>query len=310
MALVGDARSRSARDPWLEGARESPKGEARARASSDGSFGAADPSEIDLPEAVKAKQIDYKDRTQLFADLQANTGCAVEVHIPDVIDMVADLRGTTRSAMLRTAVVAWFYHALGFPVLEAACHEQSGTGDGACGMLLFRVKLDANHPQEVERLGDTKTLSDKFRHDLVAALPGTPQSSQGSGGSGTSSTAGCIKSLSDPALLEDMLHVTWTKCGSIELGGVAALGLVVLVVVAMGIGLDSRGNFCSSFCSCVSRPGRAEGDEYAAALRQLRDRGLEIEVSVDGSATLRVLSSSAAAPPDAWRWSCPECVIA
>lgn len=305
----------SAREPWLHDPRDA------SRPSVTGEYS----KEV----APQSKQLEYKNKQQLVRELQDNRSCAVDVNIRDVVDMVADLRGVSRSAMLHTAVVAWFYHALGFPVLEVDCHEQPRTEDSASGLLLFRVRLDANHATEVARLGEGDSLTAKFRRELVAALPGAgaPTGNGGGGGAGGGCSGGESKGIGDGgdngstlsspasasnACLEEMLHITWTKGGSIELGGVAALSLIVLIIMAMGIGLrrwDSGSGPCPGMCPCISRPGRSEGEEYAAAIRELRARGTEIEVSPDGSAKLRVPPLQDARRNLESKWSCPECSI-
>lgn len=238
-----------------------------------------------LPAVVEA---DFEDQKQLQALLERHRYDAVSIRIPDIIDMVADMRGVSRASLLETAVVAWFYHALGFRVLEAECKEQDRTEDSSTGFLLFRVKLDADHDREVAKLAPGEDLTKKFRSALVSALPGELA---GKANTGRSS-------------LEQMVQISWAKAGSIELGGVAALGLVMMIVMSIGVTMLSGWHCCRGACPCVGRGlVNEEGAEYKAALRELRDRGAEFEVNPDGSATLKV-------PPfrDA-KWRCPDCSI-
>jgi hypothetical protein len=247
-----------------------------------------------LPEPVEkhnvhAVEVDYVSRAQLVKTLEDHRNETVDVHVNDVIDMVAGLRGVNRSSMLQTAVIAWFYHAVGFPILEVECHEQPRTEDSASGLLLFRVKLDADYDREVKRLKEGEDLSQKFRRALVTALPGD------------------LVAREDGPSLDQMVQISWTKGGSIELGGVATLSLIVLIVMAIGVGgcqWSFCGKDCCPYCPCISRPGKSEGDEYATAIQELRDRGAEFEVSPDGAAKLRV------PPVREAKWRCPsDCSI-
>ena len=211
----------------------------------------------------------------------------IELAVDDVVDMISELRGVDRPAVLQSAVTAWFYHALGFGVLEAECHEQTKTDDNPGALLLFRVRLDADHDQEVKALPSDQDLTQKLKSQLVKALP-------------ADLTASKVE-----ASMDQMVSISWTKCGSIELGGVAALGLVTVIVMAVGIGAcRCEACRCCDGCPCTSRPGHTEGREYACALRSLRQRGAEFQVATDGSATLRVPAARDA------KWMCPtECTL-
>jgi len=210
----------------------------------------------------------FQSRQQMLAVFEEHKSETIEMHATDIIDMVCDLRSVSRGEMLQAAVAAWFYHALNFNVTEVECHEQSGTGDNLGGLLLFRVRLQADHASEVGRLSSGQELTGKYRDALIGALPGGP-----------------FLAIDQGSSLEQMLQISWTRGGSIELGGVAALGLVVLIVMALGVGVDyACPNFCSA-CPCFLR----RREEYLDAVRELKERGAEFCVGPDGSAQVRVL---------------------
>jgi len=201
----------------------------------------------------------FRSRQQMLAVLEEHKSKTVDVHASDIIDMVCDLRSVSRTEMLQAAVTAWFYHALNFNVMEVECHEQPRTGDNPGGLLLFRVRLQADHAREVGGLSPGQELTGKYRDALISALPG---------------------------------------------GDFVAMnqGLVVLIVMALGVGVDYT---CSDFCGvcpCFLRSGRRE--EYLQTMRELKERGAEFEVGPDGSAHVRVLPSKGP------RYQCPnECII-
>eukprot|EP00929_Paragymnodinium_shiwhaense_P067322 TRINITY_DN33899_c0_g1_i1.p1 TRINITY_DN33899_c0_g1~~TRINITY_DN33899_c0_g1_i1.p1 ORF type:complete len:315 (-),score=43.13 TRINITY_DN33899_c0_g1_i1:114-974(-) len=245
-------------------------------------------------DSVKPVQVEYQTKTQLLQDLNDHSSETVDVHIGDVVDMVASLRSVDRTSMMQTAIAAWVYQSFGYAVLEVECHEQPRSEDSTTSLLLFRARLDGDYELELSRLKEGEQLEQKLQKGLVAALPGDLVARQHG----------------DKHALEQMVHITWVKGGSIELGGVASLGLVVMIVMAIGIGM-CRWDLCHSLsflsCSCCigTRPGRAEADEYSAAIKELRERGAEFEVSPDGSAKLRVPPRASLAAPV----RCPECAI-
>jgi len=229
-------------------------------------------------------KISFQSRQQLLQALYEHRYETLDVHANDIVDMVSELRGVSRGEMLQAAVIAWFHRALSFQVLEVECHEQLTSEDNPGGLLLFRVRLQADHNKEANGLPPGQELTRKVRDALIGALPGDaapnkePQSSS----------------------LDQMVQISWTKSGSIELGGVAALGLVVLIVMAIGVGSYRLCDFTNG-CPCFSRGSHAS--EYTRALRELRERGAEFTVAPDGSTTLRV-------PPSRdTRWRCPDCAI-
>lgn len=233
------------------------------------------------PPAVK---IVFQSRQQLLQALCEHRFETLDVQASDIVDMVSELRGVSRGEMLQAAVIAWFHRALSFQVLEVECHEQEHSEDNQGGLLLFRVRLQADHTKEASGLPPGEELTGKVRDALIGALPGD------------------FVAKKEPrcSSLDQMVQISWTKSGSIELGGVAALGLVVLIVMAIGVGTYRFCDFTNG-CPCFSRGGHTS--EYTRALRELRERGAEFTVAPDGSTTLRV-------PPSRdTRWRCPDCAI-
>merc|ERR1719201_1554992 len=104
--------------------------------------------------------------------LEEHRNHTVHVHIDSVIDMIADLRQVSRDELLQHAVMAWFYHALDLGVLEVECKEQPSTEDASGGLLVFRVRLDADQDQQVAALSEGVELGSFYRDELVEALPG------------------------------------------------------------------------------------------------------------------------------------------
>jgi len=229
-------------------------------------------------------KIVFQSRQHLLQALCEHRLETLDVHANDIVDMVSELRGVSRGEMLQAAVIAWFHRALSFNVLEVECHEQLRSEDNPGGLLLFRVRLQADHTKEANGLPPGQELTGKVRDALIGALPGNfvankePQCSS----------------------VDQMVQISWVKNGSIELGGVAALGLIVLIVMAIGVGSSRWCDFTNG-CPCFSRGSRSS--EYTRALQELRERGAEFTVASDGRATLRV-------PPNKnTRWSCEHCII-
>lgn len=233
--------------------------------------------------------VPFTSSQQLFADLEAHRNQIVEVRVDSAIDMVAALKGVDRSFVLRTAISTWFYHALGFRILEAECQEQpNAKADGSADQLSFRVRLDANHEREVAGLLPGQALSDKYRDALVATLP---------------------EDLAKKANLtpEQTVEIAWTAPGSVELGGAVALGLVALMVMTVGLSMLYMDlcQGCGANCPCVgrSRHGRSEGQEYRCAVRELKERGAEFRLGPDGSVSLLV------PPCQTATWKCQQCMV-
>jgi len=178
----------------------------------------------------------------------------------------------------------------------------------AAEQLSFRIRLDANHDGEVASLLPGQVLGDKYRNALVAALP--------------EQITNTMHSKHD-----QMVEISWTAPGSIELGGVASLGLITMMVMSMTIGLGvccfeqyrqrgktgegslQRAEVAASFgtsCPCVSRWGHSNmlGSEYKNALRDLQARGAEFKLGLDGSVSLSV-------PPhqDSLTWTYHKCIM-
>lgn len=239
----------------------------------------------DIPVEIK-----YTPKTNLAAVLDDNRNSVLHVQVDDIITLMAEIRRVSRPELLKHAVTAWFYHALGFPVLEADCREQRTEEDPGGGLVLFRARLEANYDRELAAMPQGANFESHFQEKLVNALPGLP-----SDGSGASSKG-----------FDRMVKVNHVKPGSIELGGGAAISVMILLVMAIGLG-TCRCEFCKcGFCSCFGRPGKKEGMEYACAVRELQERGADFEINPDGTATIRIPKSNAD------KWICPiaECVIA
>jgi len=204
----------------------------------------------------------------------------------DIVHLVAEQRGMTRQRMLETAVGAWFRHALGFRVMEVACSETvASVADNSGGFVLFRVRLEANYEKEVGELKQGEELVKKIRAALIDALPSDLAD----------------KSRQGRTSLEQMIQISWTQGGSIELGGLCALSLVMLIVVTIGFG-TSRDCICA-VCPCITGRWRGTDAEYGSALRELKERGAEFEVNPDGNVLIRVPPVTSAG------WKCPNCAI-
>jgi len=253
---------------------------------------------------------------QLIADLQHHRDRSVDIHADNAIDLMAALKGVNRDVILRTAVSSWFYNALGFRILEAECQEQlttsnSKTPQTTADQLSFRLRLDADHDGEEATLVPGQGLGDKYRNALVAALP--------------EEIANKMHSRHDK-----MVEISWTAPGSVELGGVASLGLITMMVMSMTVGLgvccfenyrqrdrtgeDSKVRSLQraevvaplgSSCPCVARWGRSSmlGSEYQNALHELQARGAKFKFALDGSVSLSV------PPQDSLTWTCHKCVV-
>eukprot|EP00930_Biecheleria_cincta_P074918 TRINITY_DN62112_c0_g1_i1.p1 TRINITY_DN62112_c0_g1~~TRINITY_DN62112_c0_g1_i1.p1 ORF type:complete len:255 (-),score=51.50 TRINITY_DN62112_c0_g1_i1:142-906(-) len=242
-----------------------------------------------LLQAQQASPVEilFKSKEQLAEVLQSNLSSAVHVAVDDVVDMIAALRGVDRLAVIQGALSAWFSHATGMRVVEVESHEQRQQSEGDLGaLLLFRVRLEGEYEAEMKKLAKGEELAVKLRDQLVASLP---------------------KDLVEQKeeKLKRMIQISWTRPGSIELGGVAALSLVVLIITAIGLSpCFCETCVCSPICSCVKRSGRgSDASLYHCAMNDLQQRGAEFEVNPDGSATLRV------PPVREPRWGCPDCTL-
>jgi len=236
--------------------------------------------------STPAVEVEYRSRAQLYEVIQQHRFEAINFHVKDVATMVAELRGESRNQVIQKAVNWWFAQATGFDVIEVECLEQEGTDDDKGALLLFRLKLDADHEVEVRSLQKGQDLQTRYRDLLVAALP-------------TQLVA------RKEEKLKQMVMISWTKPGSVELGGVASMSLVVLIVMTLGFAACSCElcNCSPAVCACLSR--RLEGNEYSCALRRLESRGAEFEVKADGSARLRVPAER----PGKWKCYDSECLL-
>lgn len=239
----------------------------------------------------------YRSEEELRHLLKERERQELTVDVADAIEMVAELMHLQRTDLLRLAVVAWFYHAIGFPVLEAECHEQTQTDDMPWRLLVFRVRLDADHATEEKAAKDGgQKLTEKYRDLLSEVLLEDLWAKQG-GVAPTTST-------------ENLIKISWTTPGTLELGGVAAMGPISLIVMSLGLGLcpspsHSRGYWEDCCCPCVARPGRAERRALSVSLQELRAAGTSVEVAMDGSATLRVPPRGSGASMR----DCPGCAV-
>lgn len=231
-------------------------------------------------------EVKFTSKDQLVEVLQANQSSAVHVAVDDVVDMMADLRGVGRQEVIQGALSAWFSHATGMTAVEVESHAQKQQSEGDLGaLLLFRVRLAGEYEAEIRKLEEGEDLAVKLRDQLVAVLPKS-----------------LVERKEDK--LKRMLQISWTRPGSIELGGVVTLSLVVLIITAIGLTrCFCEYCTCSAFCSCVQRAGRGNDSLYYCALNDLQQRGAEFEVNPDGSATLKV------PPVRGARWVCPDCTL-
>lgn len=233
------------------------------------------------PNAVK---VNYVSRQQLMLALVDNRETRLEVRVPDAIDMVAELKGVTRAEIIHTAVSAWIYRALGYVVLEAECFEQQAIADAVSGLLLIRVRLDADYESEVSRLKAGEEMTHRIRSAMVSCL--------------------LDDLVANEAALDKMIQISWVKGGSLAFGGVVSLSLVALVVTMLTVSAWQCKPRCDVLCCCGTREGKEDGLEYANLVSDLRERGALFEVRSDGSAQLNVPPFKRGA-----RWRCPECSI-
>lgn len=238
-------------------------------------------------------QLPEQPQSVLLEALNRHRFESLDFQVSDIIDAIAALRGLDRCAALENAMRLWFRQAFGFRILELQCREQgfSARDFGGKHIVCFTVRLDANHKLEVQDLSEGQTLLGKYRAALVAALP-------------RDLVAG------GPLLpLEHFVEVSEVRSGSVEVQGSAHLGVMALLLLATGAGAwhcdpCSAGSSCG-ICQCLFRLRGGEGAEYAAALRELRSRGAEFELSPDGGARLRV--PPAAQFPARWTDCCGIC---
>lgn len=221
------------------------------------------------PPCVNVK---YKSQETLLRTMDKNPKAEFKIDVDDVITMVSEFANVSRGELLRAATVAWFYYALGYPVLEADCHEQDQTDDMPYRLLVFRVKLDADYDAELaDASNDRAKLTDKYRSLLTSVLPEE------------------IRKESEASDLDKVVKISWTKEGSVELGGFTAIGPAALVIVSMALGtirppIHGRMTW-DSCCCCMTRPGRAEYFSLCEALPAFRERSAKVNIAIDGSAT-------------------------
>eukprot|EP00439_Symbiodinium_sp_Y106_P014736 s5322_g2.t1 len=209
-------------------------------------------------ETVETVEVEFESRQQISKVLRRNKCKNIVISVPDVVDMIAAL-----NQIAKLCYKARF--------LEVECHEQRQQLEGDLGALLvFRVRLDALYDAEVAKLKKREELNASFRNKLVNALPEDLVNAKGD-------------------KLKKMVQISWIQPGSIVLGGVAALSLVVLIVSAIGMTRCTCDCCtCLTLCSCMRRANRSDSDLYFCALSELQKRGATFDVLPDGSSRLHV----------------------
>jgi len=269
----------------------------------------SDVQEAELCPQPLPKSLMFLSMQQLIADLEHHRNQGVDIYADNAIDLMSALKGVDRGTLLRTAVSSWFHHALGFSILEVECQEKLNTSNcnappTAPDQLSFRLRLDANHDGEEASLAPGQSLGDKYRNALLATLP--------------QELANAMRSRHDK-----MVEISWTAPGSVEVGGIASLGLITVMVLSMIVGFSSccleqyrqrdttgqRAEAAASFgasCPCVARWGHNSmlGLEYQNAIHDLQARGAKFKLGLDGSVTLSV-------PPhqESFMWTCHKCIM-
>jgi len=226
-------------------------------------------AEDTLPEIFKA---DVTSKDRLFEILHEHPLEQLELTVPSLMELMADLQGVSRQAMSEMAMSAWFNHALGFPVLEVECQEQPIVEESSAGLLAFLVKLDARYDDELAQLQPGEDMAGHISKKLYGALPGDLADRQPKGEKD----------------FDSMLQIQWTKPGSVTLGGVASMGLITLIVTTLICGTAYHSPCQERLCSCFFRKGQAPGRAYSQAMSELRSRGAEFDVAPDGRAIIRV----------------------
>jgi len=244
-------------------------------------------------ENLPAIEVRYEDKDRLYEILEEYKTEEVKFNIPDVAEMLAELRGVSRSEILQDAVSTWFHHALGHPVLEVETSEQTSE-ESAGRLLVFRIKLKADMDAEVAQLNAGEELPKVYRDKMIETLPADLAGGKLNG-----------HDMTDRAALKSMVDIYWTKAGSIELGGVASLGLVILAVMAIQAEACHWDEWCpcGEYCPCISRVGHTDRKPSDSALWDLHQRGAQFHVRPDGGATVRF-------PPSRQeKWRCPDCFL-
>ncbi|CAL1142308.1 unnamed protein product [Cladocopium goreaui] len=125
-------------------------------------------------EDVKVLQVEFESHRQITKVLQSHRAEQVIITTSDVLDMMADLRRTTRIAVLQGALSSWFAYATGLQVMEVDCTEQRQHLEGDVGThVVFRIRLNAVYEEEVAKVPreDHKGLCALYRTKLIEALP-------------------------------------------------------------------------------------------------------------------------------------------
>ena len=220
--------------------------------------------------ADKVVKVEFQSRSQLSKVLQSHRGEQLVITTSDVMEMMADLKRTSRVAVLQGALSSWFACATGLSVLEVDCNEQRQPMEGDVGShVVFRIRLNAVYEVEVAKVPKVEDLCAMYRQKLIQVLPKELVETKGD-------------------KLKQMIQVSWVQPGSVILGGVAALSLLAIIGSAFGLSkcyCDCC--LCLSLCSCMRR-GAGNNDLYFCTMKELEQRGCTLDVQPDGSATLQV----------------------
>eukprot|EP00933_Yihiella_yeosuensis_P084983 TRINITY_DN9975_c0_g1_i1.p1 TRINITY_DN9975_c0_g1~~TRINITY_DN9975_c0_g1_i1.p1 ORF type:complete len:270 (+),score=57.65 TRINITY_DN9975_c0_g1_i1:104-913(+) len=237
-------------------------------------------------------QAEFKNKKQFAEVLQNNRYGNVDFNVEDVIDMLAELRGISRARILHEAVTTWFEYGTGCSVSEVDCHEHPCTEEleDRSGLLVFRIGLKSKYEYEVAMLKEDETLKEKYSAMVKTALPKEVQERR-------------------KDKLDQMLQISYTKeadDGTVELGGVASISLMVLIVAATSLSACTcDACSCSQVCSCLTRQHH-QAVPFFCTMSDLQCRGAEFQVNRFGgsSAVLKV-------GPVPWsKWRCAvDCFV-
>jgi len=233
-------------------------------------------------------EVNFESKKHLSKLLKANRLVCLHVLVDDVVDVIAELKEIGRDMVLKDVLSSWFRSATNFNVIEIGFKEQEAAREGA--LMEFQVRLDGQYEREVSKLAKGEDLAGKLRSKLLDSLP-----------------RDFIKQYfkDDEEALKQQIHISWTRPGSIELGGTVALSLLVLIIISTGLARCScKCCECDTLCSCVGqRVGHGGSASYDCAMSDLRQRGAEFELHPDGRTVLRV------PPAQRSSWMVPGCTL-
>eukprot|EP00434_Breviolum_minutum_P038888 symbB.v1.2.034506.t1/scaffold4469.1/size39292/1 len=122
--------------------------------------------------ADKVVKVEFQSRSQLSKVLQSHRGEQLVITTSDVMEMMADLKRTSRVAVLQGALSSWFACATGLSVLEVDCNEQRQPMEGDVGShVVFRIRLNAVYEVEVAKVPKVEDLCAMYRQKLIQVLP-------------------------------------------------------------------------------------------------------------------------------------------